>query len=252
MTTFDPDAMVAPLAARAASLRSDSGAPAIVIEASRGGRSASTVLGVDDVGTGTPATSRQTFEIGSQTKMMTAVAVLQLADEGLIDLDAPASAYLPAATIAGIPNAATATVRQLLAMRSGVPNYMEARDADGTPLYLKALAEHPDRPFGPAEALEIARGMAATNAPGAAYHYGNTPYLLLGLMLEEVTNRSLAEILRERIFDPADMDDTTADRSTPIRSGSRATPAAPGSWWTSPTTSGSTAATPGSSPRPAT
>ena len=143
MTVFDPDAMVAPLAAKAAYLRSDSGAPAILIEASRGGRSASTVLGVDDVDTGKPATSRQTFEIGSQTKMMTAVAVLQLADEGVIDLDAPASDYLPAATVAGIPNAATATVRQLLAMRSGVPNYMEARDADGTPLYLKALAEHP-------------------------------------------------------------------------------------------------------------
>lgn len=81
--------------------------------------------------------------------MMTAVVVLQLAEDGRIDLDAPVSAYLPASVTAGVPNADAATVRQLLAMTSGVPNYTDAEDEDGMALFAKALLEHPTAASAP-------------------------------------------------------------------------------------------------------
>ena len=141
--------------------------------------------------------------------MMTSVAILQLADEGLIDLDARAADYLPAATIAGIANADTATIRQMLAMRSGIPSYLDPVDASGTPLYVAWIEDHPDEVFGPSQALDIARGMAATEAPGT-FHYGNTNFLLLGLLIEAVTDKAWADVLEERIFDPVGMDSTSA------------------------------------------
>ena len=93
-------------------------------------------------------------------------------------------------------------------MRSGVPSYTEAVDGNGEPLYLKALRTHPDEPFGPDEALDVARDMPATNAPGADYHYSNAGYLLLGLLIEEVTGKSWARTFKERVFDPVGMHDT--------------------------------------------
>ena len=145
--------MLVPLEVRAASLSSSSGAPAVLIEASSGGRNASTALGVDDLATGVTASSDQSFEVGSQTKIVTAVVVLQLADERLIDLDAPVANWLPASVIDGLPNADVATVRQLLAMRSGIANYTEALDGCTVPRprgpgvgnQHRACRDHPDK-----------------------------------------------------------------------------------------------------------
>ncbi len=208
MIEFDPVAMLAPLEASATSVKASTGAPAVLVEVSRGGRTASTATGVENVNTGHRATTDQTFEIGSQSKMMTAVAVLQLADEGLIDLDARISSYIPGKT-AGIVNASTATVRDLLEMRSGIPAYNEATDAAGTPLFKKA--GEAGQWYGPDQALATARGMAASESPGT-FHYGNTNYLLLGLLIEDVTGDSWADVLKERIFDRAGMTSTSGDQ----------------------------------------
>lgn len=201
MTVFDPVAMLSPLEARANALTGPDGTPppAVLLEVSRGGRTAGTVTGVDSVASGQAAQADQTFEVGSQTKMMTAVAVLQLVDEGKIDLDTRIADYLDPDIIAGIPNAGVATVRQVMAMRSGIPNY---RDPDAIATW---LANHPGEQYGPEQMLADARNSAATNAPGAAFNYANTPYLLLGLMIEEITGNSWASEISDRIFTPAGM-----------------------------------------------
>lgn len=211
MTVFDPDAMTAPLASRAASLTGSNGIkpPAVIVEAIRGDRSAKIVLGVDDVDTEVAARTNQTFEVGSHTKMMTAVAVLQLVGEGRIDLDARAADYLPSSVVSGLPNASTATVRQLLAMRSGIPNYNDDLDI------AEWLDAHPGQSFGPSQALAVARDMDATNAPGAAFHYANTPYLLLGMIIEEVTGHSWASEIQSRVFDRAGMSHSSARQFDP-------------------------------------
>ncbi len=210
MITFDPRGMTAPLELLAETIGGVSDAPAVVARMVRGGLSASVATGVSDLESGAEARPNQTFDAGSQAKMMTAVIVLQLAEEGRIDLDLAAANWLPPDVVSGIPNADVATVRQLLAMTSGIPNYTEAVDADDLPLFVKALLENPGEVFGPEDSLAIARGMAAIGAPGAGFAYSNTNYLLLGSLIESVTGRPLAEVLDERVFGPANMGSSSA------------------------------------------
>jgi D-alanyl-D-alanine carboxypeptidase len=214
MILFDPVAITEALQAGTEALRATVNAPATLLQVDRGPLAVSAATGVSDYDTNTPAKADQTFEIGSQTKLMTAVAVLQLAEQGKIDLDAPAARYLPAATIAGIANADTATVRQLLNMTAGIDNYTEVRDAEGVPLFIKALLENPDQVFGPEQALDLARGLPALAAPGAEYIYSNTNYTLLGQIIEAQTGRAFFDVLKDGIFSPAGMNDTVRQLGT--------------------------------------
>lgn len=104
--------------------------------------------------------------------------------------------------IEGFPNADLATVRQLLDITSGIPNYTDAVDAEtGLPLFFLKLNADRERVFTADDALEIARGMPATHAPGEGTDYTNTAYTLLGKLVAEVTGRSLADEYDARIFE---------------------------------------------------
>lgn len=214
MITFDPTALTTSLTAEAEMLRASGSAPATVVQIEQGNLSVGAAAGVSDLASNRPAGASQTFEIGSQTKMMTAVVILQLVEQGLIDLDAAAAGYLPAATVAGIANADTATVRQLLNMTSGIANYTEAVDAGGIPLFINALLAHPDQVFGPEQALDIARTMPPVGAVGDGFFYTNTNYLLLGQIIEAQTGKSFVEALQDGIFTPSGMDSTGRQLAT--------------------------------------
>jgi D-alanyl-D-alanine carboxypeptidase len=208
MPKFDPQGMLDPLEALGTALLEQSHAPAVVIQVERGDLSARYAAGAAAAGTTEAVSTDNTFEIGSQTKMMTAALTLELAGTGRIDLDAPIADYLPASLLKGIDNAGEATVRQLLAMTSGIPSYTDARGESGLPLFVEKLMA--GEAFGPHDALDVARGMKPTGEPGDHYHYSNTNYLLLGLMLERQTGRSLTDLYESHIFRPLHMDDTTA------------------------------------------
>lgn len=208
MIYFDPLAVTQALAASVEAQRATVNAPATLVQVNRGSLSVSVAAGVTDLETGEAADANQTFEIGSQTKLMTAVAILQLVEDGKINLDAPAETYLPAETIAGIANTDTVTVRQLLNMTSGIANYTEVRDENGVPEFINALLENPDQIFGPEQALDLARGLPAVSAPGAEYFYTNTNYTLLGQIVEEVSGKGFFEVLKDGIFTPAGMMNT--------------------------------------------
>ncbi len=214
MILFDPVAITQALQAGTEALRATVNAPATLLQVDRGPLAVAVATGVSDTATNTAAQATQTFEIGSQTKLMTAVAILQLVENGKINLDAPAATYLPAATIAGIANTDTVTVRQLLNMTSGIDNYTEVRDADGIPLFVKALLENPDQIFGPEQALDLARGLPALAAPGAEYIYTNTNYALLGQIIEAQTGSTFFDALQKGIFTPAGMADTVRQLGT--------------------------------------
>jgi len=214
MISFDPRGLTALLNATAETLRFDGNATAALIRVEQGPLTVTTATGLSDLAPRSPALPDQTFEIGSQTKMMTAVVILQLAEEGLIDLDAPAANYLPADTVAGIANADVATVRQLLNMTSGIANFTDAVDAEGFPIYGRMLLESPETPVGHAEALEIARTMPPTGAPGEAFAYSNTNYVFLGDMIERLTGQDYFQVLQERIFDVAGMDQSVPQLTT--------------------------------------
>ncbi len=133
------------------------------------------------------------WAIGSVTKVFVAVVVLQLAQEGRLDLDAPVGPRLP-----GLPGVAHLTARQLLQHTSGLAEYLHT-----------APVEREPRRAWPARdlvAVALARGPVA--APGAGYHYANTNYLVLGELIEQVTARPWHAEVRRRLLEPLGLDQT--------------------------------------------
>ena len=181
---------------------------ALVRVTKRNGAVLNSSAGVSNINSRKALKPDQTYEIGSQTKTMTAVVVLKLVEQNKIKLDEPVSKYLDPKTLKGIANADKVTIRQLLSMRSGIPNYTEITDADGIPLQIKEIRANPDKIFGPDEALSLVRGKSASFKPGEKFEYSNTNYTLLGKLIEKVTKQPLQNAYKKMIFEPLNMSDT--------------------------------------------
>lgn len=130
----------------------------------------------------------------SVTKQVVAVLVMQEVERGRIDLDAPATRYLPGAAL---PGGDAVTVRRLLDHTSGLydPNGGPA-GPDGTPrAYLRSATPAP-------KGLDPQCLRPSGRAPGAGFVYNNCDYVVLGSMLEAVTGKPFATLVRERIAGP--------------------------------------------------
>lgn len=138
-----------------------------------------------------PADSRATvFDIASLTKVVaTAPAVLMLADEGRIELDAPLTRYFPECAGGGRD---TITIRHLLTHTSGMPSGLPA-----LPAWRGNAAAH---------ALACAR--VPTHTPGTFFRYSDVNFILLGQLVEQVSDQPLAQFAQARIFAPLGMRDT--------------------------------------------
>lgn len=176
-----------------------------VLATGRDGRVATSMsLGDADRARGAKNTAETRFRIGSMYKMFTAVAVLQLVEQGRVELDAPLARYLP-----DYPNAELAdkvTIRHLLTHTGGTGDiFTDAYQAQRT-----AIREHDDyvRLFG---------NRAVEFAPGSREAYSNYGFVLLGAIIERVTGSSFHDVLRERIFMPAGMHDTGAEPEDQVR-----------------------------------
>jgi D-alanyl-D-alanine carboxypeptidase len=142
--------------------------------------------------------------IGSVTKSMVAAVVLQLDGEGVLDLDAPLSDYLPGL----LPYERQPTIRQLLAHTAGVPDwvpiaYPGMEDGD-----LTKVREDYRSHYEPEELIALAVQEEPPFGPGEGWSYSNTGYVVLGLLIEERTGHSLRHELQERVFEPAGLDHT--------------------------------------------
>jgi len=137
------------------------------------------------------------FRIASITKTMTSATILLLAQEGKLSLDDPVSKYIPE-----VPDGDNITLAQLLEMRSGLYSFTD------DPVISKNMDDDPTRVWKPQELLDIAFAQPAMFAPGSDYYYSNTNYVLLGLIIEELEGRPIAEVFEDRLFEPLGMDDT--------------------------------------------
>jgi D-alanyl-D-alanine carboxypeptidase len=161
-------------------------------------------FGVSDIATKAPMSTNHHHRIGSVTKTLTAKAILLLVDEGEIGLDDPVSKYLPR-----VPDGDKITIRQMLDMTSGIYNGTEDRS------FNEALDARPERIWTPQEFIELSLKHPPYFAPGADFHYSNTNYELLGLIVEKVSGLRLADFMEERIFRPLGMTGTMLpDRNT--------------------------------------
>jgi D-alanyl-D-alanine carboxypeptidase len=134
--------------------------------------------------------------IASVSKMFTAVVVLQLIEEATIELDAPIATWLPDS----VPNADTITVRQLLQHTSGLYDYLEDRN------FVAQTQREPNREWQPEELVAYATRFPP-NAAGR-WDYSSTNYVVLGMLVEQVTDQPLAQQMRQRIFEPLGMRQT--------------------------------------------
>ncbi|MFJ4620897.1 serine hydrolase domain-containing protein [Streptomyces sp. NPDC088812] len=154
-------------------------------------------FGVADKSTGEDMRPDLYTRIGSETKTFTVTAVLELVDEGEIGLDDTIGTYVD-----GVPGGDEITLRQLAGMRSGLFNYSED-DA-----FTKALTSDPQRPFTPRQLLDYSFQHPVLFAPGKEFSYCNTNLILLGLVVEKVSGRALADYVQEHVLTPAGLDDT--------------------------------------------
>lgn len=143
----------------------------------------------------TPPAPGDRFRIGSVTKTMTAAAIVQLAEEGKLAFDDPVARHRPE-----VPNGEHITVAQLLDMRSGLANYTAA------PELWPALEADPTRVWTPEELVGLAFD-DPYREPGT-FEYCNTNTVLLGLIAEQLDQKPLAAIFRDRFFVPLGMADT--------------------------------------------
>jgi len=118
-------------------------------------------------GSGTPVSPTSLFQIGSNTKAFTAVAVLQLEAQGRLAIDAPIGTYLPQ-----YPAYAKLTLRRLLNMTAGIESY------DNTPAWEKMYSSDPKRNVSADTLIRLVYPKFIA-APGSKYHYSNTGYLLV-------------------------------------------------------------------------
>lgn len=166
--------------------------------------------GVADVTTCAPLAADIPYEIGSNTKLMTSAMILQLQEEGALAIDDPIADYLPELA-ATLPYGDAITIDMLLRHTSGLYDYFDV-EGDGGPIADgtkdKAMLT---RAFTPEELVQrVAAAGESYFAPEEAgrFHYSNTGYILLGLIIEKVTGKTYAENLQARILDPLGLTQT--------------------------------------------
>jgi len=139
----------------------------------------------NDVATGSPIDPGRVYPTASVTKTFTVALILQLAEEGKVDLDAKASKY-----VKGIAHSGDYTVRQLIQHRSGL------MATDGV---------------APDEALLAATRAPLAFEPGTGFTYSSPGYFMLGIIIEKVTGVSYTQALHERLLEPLGLSDTLMD-----------------------------------------
>jgi CubicO group peptidase (beta-lactamase class C family) len=170
--------------------------------------------GVADIESGTPVSEDTVFRIDSITKTITAIAVMQLWEQGLVDLDAPASGYLRGYRL--IPANASfrpATLRHLLTHTAGVRAVRRPSD-----LLRPALGW--STPVGrpvPSLAGYYRGGLRVDVEPGTKWAYSNHGFATLGQVVEDVSGLPLGHYLRERVFGPLGMESSDLVRSGRVR-----------------------------------
>ncbi len=172
--------------------------------------------GLADIASNTPVTQDTVFRIGSVTKTFTAIAVMQLWEQGLVDLDAPANDYLRAYQL--IPAKTThrpATVRNLLTHTSGIPEVAYPSRILG-PVFGEMVK--PGRPV-PSLADHYRGGIRLAAEPGTRYTYSDDGFATLGQIVEDVSGTPFDRYLRGRIFEPLGMADTDLLRSDGVKGG---------------------------------
>ena len=181
------------LKSRAQGLVGD-GYPAVLAAVSDSkGESAGVAVGKGSLETGQAPPMDGEVRVGSNTKTFVAVVVMQMVQEGKVGLDEPIETYLPGLIRGEGVDGSRITVRQLLQHTSGLPEYTDTTPGSGDIFQIK------DHYIPPRDLLDTALGKPAAFEPGTQWKYTNTNYVVLGMLVERVSQRPVGEQIDQRI-----------------------------------------------------
>jgi D-alanyl-D-alanine carboxypeptidase len=152
----------------------------------------------------TPMTADMHTRIGSITKTFTGTVILQLEEQGKLSVDDAIDKY-----VTGVPNGNVISLRQLANMTSGVSSYTENK------AFWAKLTDMPETVFRPEELLAYGVSESPIFEPGARFDYSNTNTILLGMVIEKVTGKPVADVFKERILDPLRLNNTSWPGTSP-------------------------------------
>jgi D-alanyl-D-alanine carboxypeptidase len=167
--------------------------------------------------------NEQPFHIASIGKLFTVVLIFQLIETGKIKLDTKISKVLNPETlknlfvIDGVDYSHEVSIEELLSHTSGIADYFESIDNNEKSL-LNEIQKQPDKFWTPKEILEFTKNNQKPIArPKEKFHYSDTGYIILGLIIEKITNKSFEKNMEEKIFSPLGMKNSYVYlRSEPI------------------------------------
>ena len=165
------------------------------------GRSGSVSTGVSDLLTKRPLVPTDLMLAGSTGKTFVAALMIQLAQEGKVNLDDRIANWFKADSwFARLPNGNDITVRMLLNHSTGIPDHADE------PRFFKALAANPDRQWRPEEIVALVLNKKPPFAAGKGYSYSDTNYILAGMIIERVTQTTLYSEVTRRFLKPLKLD----------------------------------------------
>ncbi|MEU6998187.1 serine hydrolase domain-containing protein [Nonomuraea sp. NPDC046570] len=162
--------------------------PGAAIAVSVKGELTEAATGVLNLETGVETTAGSLFQVGSTTKVWTAALIMQLVDEGLVDLDRPVRTYLPEFTLADADASAKVTVRQLLTHTGGFDGDLftdTGRGDDSLDRY-----------------VDLLRDARQVDPPGSAFSYCNSGYATLGAIVAKLRGCTWEAAMRRHLFEP--------------------------------------------------
>ena len=195
-------ASAAPSKGEAESLKSraqglvDAGYPAALAAVTDSkGESAGVAVGKGSLETGQAPPLDGEVRIGSNTKTFVAVVVMQMVQEGKVGLDEPIETYLPGLIKGEGIDASRITVRQLLQHTSGLPEHTDYYFSSNA-----AALENIQHYIPARDLLDVALSKPAAFEPGTQWSYSNTNYIVLGMLIERVSQRPVGEQIDQRII----------------------------------------------------
>lgn len=147
-------------------------------------------VGMADMELNVPLQTNMIFRIGSISKQFTAVAILQLAEQGKLSLQDDVKKYIP-----DLPYKETITIEQLLNHTSGIKSYTNKPEFEG---WMR-------RDMKPMEIIKLTEKDTLEFKPGSDWNYNNTGYIMLGYIIEKISGKTYEEYVQQNLFAPAGM-----------------------------------------------
>jgi CubicO group peptidase (beta-lactamase class C family) len=171
-------------------------------------------FGIADVARERPVTTKTVFRIGSISKTMTAIGLLQLRERGKFDLDDPVNEYLRGYRVErSDPSAPPVTFRHMLTHTSGIGELRKPTDLFRPMI---GLGAKPNGPV-PTTAEYYVKNLRPAVYPGTKWAYSNHAFNVLGQLVEDISGEPFDQYMRKNVFDPLGMESTDYLRSERVR-----------------------------------